>query len=100
MFAGAHRRLPDGAFIDLAVAHDDKDAAVALLRACRERHAHANRKSVAERSGRGFDSGDLAALGVTAQYAIDVAKLVQMADVEKALIREDGIEGEAAVPLA
>ena len=69
VLAGAHRRLPDGALIDLAVAHDDEDAAVALLRARRERHADADRKPVAERAGRGLDSRDLAALGMAAQDA-------------------------------
>src|SRR5581483_46262 len=100
MLAGAERRLPDRALVDLAITHDDEDAAVALLHARGERHPDADRQSVAKRAGRGLDAWNLAALRMAAEDAVDAAEGVELFGLDETLVGEQRVEREAAVALA
>src|SRR5262249_31457610 len=86
--------------VDLAVAHDHKDPAVATLHSRRQRHADADRKAVAERPGRGLDAGDLAVLRVPAENRALATKGGKFAYREIAFVGQDSVKGEPAVALA
>ena len=82
VLAGAQRRLPHRAFVDLAVAHHHEHAAVASLDARGQRHADADRQAVAERAGGGLDARNLAGFGMAAEDRIAPAEGVERLDAE------------------
>jgi hypothetical protein len=87
-----HRRLPHRALVGLAVAHDDEDAAVALLKAGGQRHADANRQAVAERPGGRLHAGSPVALGMAAQHRSGLGLAQQLVLREEAFIGQDGVK--------
>src|SRR5262245_31834578 len=91
VLARAQRRLPYRSFIDLAVAHDHNDPAVATLHACRQRHSDADREAVAERAGRGFDAGDLAVFRMPTEDRAFATERLEFAGGKVTLVGEHGI---------
>ena len=100
VLAGAQRRLPHRAFVDLAVAHDHDDAGVALLDARRQRHADAIGQAVTERAGRGLDAGNFRRFRMAAENGIAAAERVERLVGNETLFGEHDILGDAAVALA
>ena len=100
VLAGAHRRLPDRPLVALAVAEDHEHARVRLGKPQVEGHPEADGQAVAERAGTGLNARHLVGVRVAAEDAVGGAEAVQLPVGEEALVREDRVEGEAAVPLA
>ena len=95
-----HRRFPDRAFVDLAVAHDDEHTAVTFLGADRKRHPQSHRKPVAQSAGRSLDPGDLAGLRMPAKNGVAMAESIEGVWAYEALVREHHVERQAPVTFA
>ncbi len=67
---GEEDRLPVGAFVAFAVAQQDEDAVGLLLAFARQRHAAADRQSVAQGAGGELDAGHVMAGMAEQQRAI------------------------------
>src|SRR5262249_11202411 len=92
-------RLPDRAFIDLAVAHQHVDLAVTAAHARRQRHAEPDRKSVAQCARASLNTGH-DRLGMAAEKGIEAAEAVELFHRKEAAIRKHSVERQAAVTLA
>ena len=100
VLAGAQRRFPHRAFVNLAVAHDHDDAGVALLDARRQRHADAVGQTMAERTGRRLDARNFRRFRMSAEDRVAAAEGVERLVGNEALFGQHDILRDAAVALA
>src|SRR5260370_12790811 len=100
MLARRKRRFPYRSFIDFTVAGNDEDTRFLAPHAQRERPPHADRQTMAESAGRGFDARDLDRFRMAAEDRIEPAKSVEDFEREETFVGEHDILREAAVPLA
>ena len=94
----AHGRLPDGALVELAVAHDGVGVAVKPLELHAERHALRGAEADAERAGRHVDAARVRGR-VALEVGVDAAQRVHLGDGEVALLGEDAVEHRRGVAL-
>ena len=100
LWTGAeHRRFPDLAFLDFAVAEHDVGARRALVQTSRQAHSDPDRQSLAERSGGGFERGNEAHVGVALVDRAELPQILQLVHGRIAGLRHHGIENGAAVSL-
>ena len=100
MLAGGKCRLPDRSFIDLAVAHDDINATVALLHARSEPHSDADRQAMAQGTGRCLNPGYLVRFRVSTEDRIAVAEGVKRLDGNETLVCKQDVLRDTAMALA
>src|SRR5690242_4235911 len=99
VLARAERRLPNRAFVRFAITDDDENALAAFHELCVQREADADRKTMTQAAGGGFDAGN-AMIGMAAEDAVAFAKPPQLRLWDEAFLCEKHIESEAAVALA
>ena len=96
---GSHEGLPDRALGQLAVAHEGVDPVIAPVHAPGQGHAHAHGQPVAQGAAVHLDAGK-GVVGMADVLRAEAGELcLHLVDVQKALVRQHGIEGFHAVPL-
>src|SRR5262245_1187431 len=98
--SGRHRRFPDLALGQFAVAQHAVDAIAALLHARGQRHAHADREPMAERTRAEIDSGNLLHVRMIAERTAEPRVVVEQLRIEIAEVGENRIEPDGRVALA
>ena len=98
--ARRHRRFPDLALVQLAVAQHAVDPVVALLHPAGKRHADRDREAVAERAGAEVDALDLLHVGMVAERAAQARVVVEQRRLEEAEVGQHRIEADRGVALA
>ena len=94
-----HCRLPNLAFLYLAVAENCICAIVFVVKLCRERHSARRRYALSERACAHINAGCTLHIRVTLEHSADMAEHRELLPVKKSLERQNGVKAGAAVTL-
>ena len=97
---GRHQRLPDLALLTLAVAEDGIDVDILLLHLRAERHAHRDGAALTERAGGRVHAGDLLAVGVALQDAVQLTEILELIAADEAALGQHRVVARGRVALA
>ena len=96
---GGHGRLPDEAFLKLAVAADGIDLYILAGELCTDSHADGDGDALTERAGRRIYAGALLGVGMPLKDAVQLAEVLQLLTGKEALVRKHRIQRRSRVSL-
>ena len=94
-----HRRLPDLAFLALAVAEYGINAVILLIDLRGERHTASGGNALSERTGAHIDARSTLHIGMTLEHCAHMTEHLQLLPVKIALERQNGVQTRATMTL-
>jgi len=95
-----HEGLPDLALLTLTVAQQRKHLGVLALHLGAQRHTHGNRAALTQGAGGGVHTGDLLAVRVALQDAVQLPEVLELIAADKAQLCQNRVVTGGSVALA
>ena len=97
---GRHQSLQDLAFLAFTIAQNSVNIHIFLLQLGTQRHTNGDGATLTQRTGGCVNTGNLLAVGMTLQDAVELAEVFKLRRVDEAALSQNGIVAGSTMALA